>query len=183
MFFLHGAIMTDINLIVIHCAASKNGSSLANSRETAAQVIDRWHRDAGFRRAYSRTQRFNPTLKHIGYHYVIDTDGSVETGREIGETGAHVSGFNTGSVGICLIGTDAFTPAQWHALRQTVESLQHSFPKARICGHRDLSPDINHDGKITPNEYIKICPGFTVADWLQNNMQPLSNHIVRGDAQ
>jgi N-acetylmuramoyl-L-alanine amidase len=27
-------------------------------------------------------------------------------------------------------------------------------------GHRDTSPDLNKDGKITPNEYIKSCPCF-----------------------
>ncbi|VEI47016.1 Uncharacterised protein [Actinobacillus equuli] len=35
---------------------------------------------------------------------MIDIDGSVETGRQVGEIGAHVKGHNSNSVGICLIG-------------------------------------------------------------------------------
>jgi N-acetylmuramoyl-L-alanine amidase len=34
------------------------------------------------------------------------------------------------------------------------------FPKAQIKGHRDFSPDLNKDGKITSNEWIKQCPCF-----------------------
>ena len=33
-----------------------------------------------------------------------------------------------------------------------------------VVGHRDLSPDNNQDGKITPNEWLKTCPGFD-AGW------------------
>jgi len=170
--------MTDITLIVIHCAASQNGKPLANGNETAAQVIDRWHKAAGFHRAAARVNAFNSTLKHIGYHYVIDADGMVETGRAVGETGAHVRGYNTGSLGVCLVGTNAFTSTQWHALKQLVDNLQSHFPNARICGHRDLSPDKNGDGRITPDEFIKICPGFDVRDWLRNGMDALPEHIA-----
>lgn len=170
--------MSAINLIVIHCAASKNGRSLATANETAAQVIDRWHRDAGFHRTAANVAECNRHLKYIGYHYVIDITGKTETGRRIGETGAHVRGYNSGSVGICMTGTDAFTPAQWEALRILVNGLKTRFPSARICGHRDLSPDKNGDGVITPDELIKICPGFTVADWLAGGGQPLAGYIV-----
>ena len=34
-----------------------------------------------------------------------------------------------------------------------------------VCGHRDLSPDRNGDGIITPNEWVKACPGFDVRPW------------------
>ena len=38
--------------------------------------------------------------------------------------------------------------------------LKKKYPKAVIQGHRDFSPDLNKDGKITPNEWIKLCPCF-----------------------
>jgi N-acetylmuramoyl-L-alanine amidase len=30
----------------------------------------------------------------------------------------------------------------------------------RITGHRDLSPDIDKDGVVEPNEWVKQCPCF-----------------------
>lgn len=56
--------------------------------------------------------------------------------------------------------------------RKTTEllaRLRRQYPAARILGHRDLSPDLNNDGKITPNEFIKACPSFDVATWLTQN--------------
>jgi len=32
-----------------------------------------------------------------------------------------------------------------------------------VCGHRDLSPDLNGNGEIEPEEWIKQCPCFEVA--------------------
>jgi N-acetylmuramoyl-L-alanine amidase len=40
---------------------------------------------------------------------------------------------------------------------------------SRIVGHRDLSPDLNHDGVIESREWIKQCPSFDVAAWLHAN--------------
>lgn len=168
----------NIKLIVIHCAASKNGRPLKNDRESAAQVIDRWHKDRGFLRSAARAAECNRHLKHIGYQFVIDADGTVESGRAVGEVGAHVAGHNTGSIGICLVGTDAFTPVQWEKLTVLVGTLRATYPAAKICGHRDLSPDLNGDGTIQPREWTKICPGFTVADWLAADGVPPAGHVV-----
>ncbi|MEZ3140819.1 N-acetylmuramoyl-L-alanine amidase [Citrobacter braakii] len=166
-----------IKLIVIHCAATKDGQRLATPRQNAAQRIDDWHKNRNFNRLAVNVAKFNPQLKHIGYHYVIDTDGTVETGRRVGETGAHAAGYNTGSVGVCMVGTDRFTPAQWDALRVVINNLRVKFPNARITGHRDLSPDLNGDGIITPNEWTKTCPGFTVSQWLANGEKPAPEDI------
>ena len=48
-------------------------------------------------------------------------------------------------------------------LRQLVGQLQEKFPGCRVCGHRDLSPDLNGNGEIEPEEWIKQCPCFEVA--------------------
>ncbi|QBH95481.1 N-acetylmuramoyl-L-alanine amidase [Limnobaculum zhutongyuii] len=169
--------MSYINRIVIHCAATTNGRRLANARETAAAVIDRWHKDRGFRRSTPFVNEFSPGLRHIGYHFVIDTNGTVEKGRAIGETGAHAKGYNTGSIGICLVGTDKFTQAQWEALALLYADLVEKYPRAVVCGHRDLSPDLNGDGKITSNEWTKICPGFDVDSWETQLLSPRDEWI------
>ena len=40
--------------------------------------------------------------------------------------------------------------------------LLKDYPGSRLCGHRDLSPDLNHNGEIEPEEWIKQCPCFEV---------------------
>lgn len=36
--------------IVVHCSATRNGKSLKQSGKSAAQVIDGWHKQRGFKR-------------------------------------------------------------------------------------------------------------------------------------
>jgi len=133
----------DIDLIVIHCAATPNG----RSRYTI-EDIDSWHHDRGFRRRVSG----NPKHMHVGYHYVIHVDGTVALGRGIEEVGAHARGVNENSVGVCMIGTDAFTREQWESLRVTVSAVEQLLlSNVRVTGHNEFS--------------TKTCPGFDAQAW------------------
>ncbi len=85
---------------------------------------------------------------------------------------------NARSLGICLAGTGRFTPAQWQSLSTLVRSLHARHPAARLCGHRDLSPDRNGDGVVSPAEWTKTCPGFSVADWLAAGMRPAATAVT-----
>ena len=38
------------------------------------------------------------------------------------------------------------------------------YPKAKVMGHREFSPDKNGDGEIEPQEWIKACPSFDVLE-------------------
>ncbi|HEX8545119.1 MAG TPA: N-acetylmuramoyl-L-alanine amidase [Pseudomonas sp.] len=144
------------DLIVVHCSATKA------SADIGVRDITQWHIQRGF--------------DTVGYHYVIRRNGELETGRPESAIGAHVRGHNSNSIGICLAGgVDAnnkpennFTPAQFVSLEALLRRLKERYPQARILGHRDLSPDKNSDGKITPNEFIKACPSFDVAQWLMD---------------
>lgn len=162
-----------IPLIVIHCSATPNG------RWTSTLDIDAWHQQAGFRRAPAspEARSWNPSLKSIGYHRVIYTNGAPATGRHLSEPGAHARGFNSQSVGVCLVGTDRYSPEQWAALRDQVETLcaKYNIPRQLataengwrgICGHRDTGAK-------------KTCPGFSVAAWLAGGMVPLDGHVLR----
>ena len=148
---------TDIDAIVIHCSATREG------QDVRAADIDKWHKEKGW--------------KMIGYNYVIDLDGTVETGRPLTMDGAHcntagVSGkpYNKHSIGICYVGgldkygntKDTRTDAQKIALSKLVNKLILEYPIIEVIGHRDASPDKNKDGKITQNEWIKCCPCFEV---------------------
>lgn len=59
--------------------------------------VNEWHkaRWPGFvsRRGY-----------HVGYHYVIDWDGTVTQTRDLDEVGAHCIGQNASSIGVCFMG-------------------------------------------------------------------------------
>lgn len=148
--------MRPINAIVIHCSASANGDA-----GITRDVIDGWHVRRGW--------------NGIGYHYVVEVDGKLAEGRPLEKVGAHVEGNNSATIGICMVGTDRFTGAQWATLADIVASLRMRFPAAKVCGHRDYSPDKNGDGLIQPWEWTKTCPGFDVSAWLLAGMDPLWN--------
>jgi N-acetylmuramoyl-L-alanine amidase len=184
-----------VRLIVIHCSATPNARTLfygvgTKNLRTPVDEIDDWHwaPPHEFRRGQAARNRFNPTLRSIGYHYVIARNGGLFTGRHPDEVGAHAQGHNSHSIGVCLIGKNRYTPQQWATLADCLprwcaaHGVERRFatPARRegVCGHRDLSPDKNSDGAITKNEFVKECPGFSVADWLRGGMEPLEGHIA-----
>jgi N-acetyl-anhydromuramyl-L-alanine amidase AmpD len=178
-----------LNTIVIHCAATPNG------KDFRAKDIDAMHKARKFKRDTQAARNFNPELKHIGYHYVITTDGHIEFGRGLEEVGAHVAGNNSKTIGICMIGTDKFTADQWESLRTCIinlSSIIQNKPHATadgalnafkdmgisIKGHRDYSPDLNGNGIVEQKEWIKTCPGFSVSDWIKGGMMPVKECLL-----
>ena len=119
--------MRRIDAIIVHCSATKEG------QDFRAADIDRWHRAKGW--------------KGIGYHYVIDIDGTVERGRDDAAVGAHCSGHNAHSIGVCYVGgldkqgkpKDTRTPAQRSAMLDLLFLLKQQYPDATIYGHRDFA--------------------------------------------
>lgn len=174
----------NITDIVIHCAATPNGEALFRGAagtpgyRTPVMEIDGWHKQRGFARKPEWRRRQNPALSAIGYHFVIYTNGALATGRHVDEVGAHAAGHNAHSLGVCMLGTDRFTAAQWDTLKRVVTMLRADFRAERVQGHRDLSPDANGDGAITPNEWTKTCPGFDVATWLTHGMAPRPEWVL-----
>ena len=142
--------MSSINLIVVHCSATRANRALTT------EELETIHRCRGFR--------------GIGYHYYIRRDGSVVNTRPLELVGAHAKGHNAHSIGLCYEGgldcngkpADTRTPEQRSALRLLVYQLLKRFRNSYVCGHRDLSPDLNRNGEIEPEEWIKECPCFEV---------------------
>ncbi|MFN4360526.1 MAG: N-acetylmuramoyl-L-alanine amidase [Hylemonella sp.] len=161
-----------MDTIVIHCSATPQG------QQVTVYDIDRGHGLRGFKRRTEAVKLFNPGLPHIGYHFLIDLKGEIFTGRALEEIGAHVSGSNARSIGVCMVGMRRFTAGQWTALRELVQTLQGAYPQSRVVGHRDLSPDLDGDGVVEPQEWLKECPTFDVKSWLLGGMQPLAQHLV-----
>lgn len=136
--------MRKIKQIIIHCSDTPEG------RDDRAKDIDRWHKQRGF--------------DEIGYHYVIDLDGTIEAGRELEKVGAHCKGYNVESIGICYIGgadkkslkpRDTRTDEQKASLLLLLRYLKSRYPEAVVYGHRDFSdkPCPCFDAK---NEYAEL---------------------------
>lgn len=125
----------EIKEIIVHCAATPEYKNFT------VEDIDRWHKERGF--------------NCIGYHYVIYLDGSIHSGRDLNKIGAHCTGHNSKSIGVCYIGgvtkdgktpKDTRTKEQKESLILLLKELKTKFPKAKIYGHRDFAN--------------KACPSF-----------------------
>lgn len=143
--------MRMINEIFVHCTATRPEWWADRRPSEKVDEVRRWHtRDRGW--------------TDIGYHYLIDRDGTVVEGRPIEKAGAHVKGHNAHSVGISLFGghggdqddsfEEHFTPEQDRALRKLLAQLQMEYPSIKsIRGHNAVS--------------AKMCPCFQVQPWLK----------------
>ena len=140
--------MRTVTFIILHCSATRAGQCY------------------GFERC--RKDHIRRGFQDIGYHYYITRDGSVHEGRPLSQPGAHCKGHNQHSIGVCYEGgldasgeaADTRTKAQRKSLRALLTRLHGDYPDAIILGHRDLSPDRDGNGLITPNEWLKQCPCF-----------------------
>ena len=138
--------MRDIKYIAVHCTAS--------SQHTTIKELQQEFRRKGW--------------KNPGYHYVVAADGAITQLLDEEKVSNGVKGFNSVSINVAYIGgidskgkpTDNRTQAQKNALLSLIKVLHKKYPTAIVQGHRDFSPDLNHDGRITSNEYIKACPCF-----------------------
>lgn len=124
-----------IKEIIVHCSATPEGKDFTISD------IKRWHLERGF--------------SDIGYHYVIYRDGSIHVGRSESIAGAHCTGHNTISIGVCYIGgmdstnknpKDTRTQQQKDALLRLLKELKRKYPSAKIYSHKDFAN--------------KACPSF-----------------------
>ena len=128
--------MRQINLIVIHCSATKEDQPFT------LQALEASHRKRGF--------------NGVGYHYYIRQNGEVINTRPLSRIGAHAKGYIRNTIGICYEGglDKVGKPKDTRTLeqRRLIIELQLRFPGCKVCGHRDLSPDLNHNGKIVTRE-------------------------------
>lgn len=131
--------MRRITEIIVHCSATPEG------KDFTVADITRWHKARKF--------------VTIGYHYVIYRNGEVHNGRPERQVGAHCTGHNSYSIGVCYIGgvakdgktpKDTRTSAQKLALERLLKHLKERFPNATIRGHRDFA--------------AKACPSFDATE-------------------
>ena len=133
----------NIKELIVHCSATPEGKDF-----TVSQIRE-WHIQRGF--------------SDIGYHYVIYRDGSIHIGRDESIIGAHCTGHNTNSIGVCYIGgvaTDGKTPkdtrteAQKISLLKLLSELKKKYPKAKVYPHYKFA--------------AKACPSFNAEEEYKN---------------
>ena len=131
--------MEHFESIVIHHSASPR-------RSTTAEDIRSWHVD-------------DNGWDDIGYHFVIEADGSVVIGRRLPKTGAHAPP-NSGRIGICITGNNTTPNSRWnmrqiYSLVSLVRHLLAVFPwikdGEKLFRHSELN-----DTK---------CPGLREEEW------------------
>ena len=138
--------MRKISYIAVHYTGAVN-------TQTVESILNYW-------------KQAHPTWKGTpGYHVIISADGTATRLQPDEKVTYGVAGFNAKTLHVCFIGDGPFTPAQEATLEKRVRYWKGLYPAAKVMGHRDFSPDKNRDGKITPDEWVKACPGFSVADW------------------
>jgi len=82
-----------VSKLVVHHSATKKAD------------LERWYKERGF--------------SQIGYHKVVEANGSIVNGRSESTQGAHAKGANMGTLGVCVVGdfeTEIQSPAQIKSL-------------------------------------------------------------------
>ena len=74
----------EVTLLVVHCSATRC------DRHFSVEALRRSHLARGF--------------ADIGYHFYITRDGEVHICRPVHQIGAHATGWNDKSIGICYEG-------------------------------------------------------------------------------
>ena len=142
-----------IELLVIHCSDSDFGD---------ASLIKRWHLARGWKDIEYNLLILNGRREVYGSS--TKDDGVIEIGRGLDfdsvitpdEVGAHALGYNSNSIGVCLIGKRTFTDKQMDSLLTVVKLWRSIIPDIIVCGHRDL-------------DLRKTCPNFDVSGWLKSH--------------
>lgn len=104
--------------IILHHAAAKS---------CGAATIHKWHLNNGW--------------SGIGYHFVVRKNGTIERGRPENTVGAHASGSNSDSIGICFEGdfmSETMSDTQKNAGKELVAYLKNKYGISKVQKHSDV---------------------------------------------
>lgn len=121
------------NRIIVHHAEASTCS---------AEDIHRWHKANGWSGA--------------GYHFLVRKDGKVYRLRPENTVGAHASGANADSIGICFEGAynkETMPDAQLKAGQELLAYLKQKYGISKVQPHRDVTPT-DCPGKIFPYDAL-----------------------------
>lgn len=142
----------NVTKLVVHHSASAR-------KTTKKSDIEGWHKAEGF--------------SEIGYHKVVEGNGTKKEGRSESKMGAHAAGANSGSLGVCVCGN--FETEQPAAIQITalVEILSkwcqdHDLDETKIYGH------CNVPGGTTTTD----CPGKNLKSKLPTIRQRVKEELA-----
>lgn len=138
--------MRTINLIVVHCSATREDKSFTE------HDLDVCHRRRGF--------------NGVGYHFYIRKNGDIKSTRPLERIGAHSRGFNRESIGICYEGgldcmgqpKDTRTCWQKHSLRVLILTLLKDFPGCRAADIVILVPILTETARLSRKSGSRLAP-------------------------
>lgn len=152
--FVYQRPVRAVNELVWHCTADKEGV------DNTVENIRRFHMAKPPKgRGWS----------DIGYHFVVYRDGSIHSGRPLGEPGAHVEGNNSDTIGCAYVGgvdkhgapKDTRTAQQRVAMRILTNAIVSDYRIKTISGHNQYSS--------------KACPSFDVRSDELGNVKGFRN--------
>lgn len=142
--------------IIVHHSGGTDANPLADTSNQTFEIIKAWHVSLGW--------------GDIGYNWLIEKSGKICKGRPEDQTGAHTIGYNSRSIGICVVGNfDATLPTkeQENSLADLLKDIQKRY---------NLSSD-----KIVPHRKFanKTCYGNKLKDdWASNLVRDNAAQII-----
>lgn len=130
--------MRSIKYIVVHCTATAQSTTIDS-------IKNYWRNDLGW--------------SNVGYHYMIQADGTIVQIADESLITNGVRGYNKNSIHVCWIGgqiKDNRTKQQRESLIRKLSELKAKYPQATIQGHRDF-PGVT-----------KACPQFDAKNEYKN---------------
>lgn len=107
----------------------------------------------------------------IGYHFCVGQDGTVFEGRQMSARGTHTELYNSGSLGVCLLGNfEVISPtqSQINSTNELVRWLALRLRLTHLAGHRDFNSQT-------------VCPGQNLYELLDEfASQSLLQHGIDG---
>ena len=134
--------LSQIEKIILHCSATDN-------EKTTIEDIHKWH----LKRHWGG----------CGYHFFIDSEGLVFTGRTLKMIGCHCKNHNMTSIGVCLNGLTNFNRKQAISLSLLLKNMSNFKVKENL--------------PIYPHNYfnkMKTCPNFDVGLFLNSRIFKLT---------
>lgn len=162
--------------IILHTAAHER-------TDITAADIDQWHRARNFKRLPEYLARRPGQLAHVGYHYVIENDGTLVPCRFEDEPGEHcrAGGMNRKSLGICLTGHGDFqlwTSEQADSLKDLLRDIYSRHRRLAIGGSWRLvgHGEVPGAGKTCPGKLINM---HGVRVWCDEHIIPYTARPVQ----
>lgn len=174
-------------MIIVHHSGGTDANPLADTSNHTIAIIREAHKARGF---------YDPVSKEsVGYHWFIDKKGKVFAGRPEFRNGAHTTGYNTKSIGICLAGNFDFslpTESQIQALTKLMGEImsRYAIPASEIYPHRKFAKKTCYGTRLSDTwaselmvteKLLKKQPDIVIGEYdLQEIKKSVANKEVNG---